>query len=104
MKDAIITKVALSASDLYTETLNTMQQTEVSGNLPKEWIPIVAGKQALMHAYSEYHQALVCRASAKYGQEIARLQVSEKAYFKKGCGDFGGRYCQCTQPCSLLTH
>lgn len=78
MKDAIISKVASAASDLYTEALNAMQLDEVSLNLPKEWVPIVAGKQALMHAYSEYHQALVCRSGKEYGQEIARLDVSMK--------------------------
>ncbi|KAJ8035530.1 Programmed cell death 6-interacting protein [Holothuria leucospilota] len=73
MKDAIIAKVASANSDLYAEALKLLQVPHVRDNVNKEWIPIVAGKQALMHGYSEYYQALVCRSSKKYGEEIARL-------------------------------
>ncbi|PIK46864.1 putative programmed cell death 6-interacting protein isoform X2 [Apostichopus japonicus] len=81
MKDAIISKVASAASDLYTEALNAMQLDEVSLNLPKEWVPIVAGKQALMHAYSEYHQALVCRSGKN--QAVGRKYHKELTAAKK---------------------
>nr|CCF17539.1 ALG-2 interacting protein X/1 [Paracentrotus lividus] len=73
MKDVIISKVALSASELYTEAAKALSQPQVKDILPKDWIPTVLGKQYYMHAISEYHQALVCRASKSYGPEIARL-------------------------------
>ncbi|XP_030856163.1 programmed cell death 6-interacting protein isoform X2 [Strongylocentrotus purpuratus] len=74
MKDGIISKVALSASELYQEAAEALSPSSVKSMLPKDWIPTVLGKQYYMHAISEYHQALVCRASASYGPEVGRLR------------------------------
>ncbi|XP_011665500.1 programmed cell death 6-interacting protein isoform X2 [Strongylocentrotus purpuratus] len=74
MKDGIISKVALSASELYQEAAKALSQPQVKDIIPKDWIPTVLGKQYYMHAISEYHQALVCRASKSYGPEVGRLK------------------------------
>lgn len=38
----------------------------------------VAGKQAAYHGLTEYYQSLVCKADKNVGEEIARLEVSNK--------------------------
>jgi len=38
----------------------------------------VAGKQAAYHGLAEYYQSLVCKADKCVGEEIARLEVSNK--------------------------
>jgi len=38
----------------------------------------VAGKQAAYHGLTEYYQSLVCKADKSVGEEIARLEVSNK--------------------------
>ncbi|XP_071493136.1 programmed cell death 6-interacting protein-like [Diadema antillarum] len=74
MKDAVVSKVAMSASEFYADAAKQMAVAHVKEVLPKEWIPTVLGKQYYMHAISEYHQAMVCKGAKSYGPEIARLQ------------------------------
>jgi hypothetical protein len=38
----------------------------------------VAGTQAAYHGLAEYYQSLVCKAEKSVGEEIARLEVSNK--------------------------
>jgi len=38
----------------------------------------VAGKQAAYHGLAEYYQSLVCKADKSVGEEISRLEVSNK--------------------------
>ena len=76
MKNAVIAKIAMTASEEYADALKLCQVSHVKEVLPKEWIPMIAGKQAFMHSMAEYHQALVCQDAKNYGQEISRLTVS----------------------------
>ena len=76
MKNNIIAKLAKTASDLYAEALKRCQVPHVKEVLPKDWIPTLAGKQAYMHCLAEFYQAMVCKDSKSYGEEIARLMVS----------------------------
>jgi len=54
----------------------------------------VAGKQAAYHGLAEYYQSLVCKADKRVGEEIARLEVSNKF----AC--FRGSHC-CSSDCVL---
>ena len=76
MKNGVIAKIAMTASDEYAEALKLCQVSYIKEILPKEWIPIVAGKQAFMHATAEYYQSMVCQNAKNYGEEIGRLNVS----------------------------
>ncbi|XP_041459788.1 programmed cell death 6-interacting protein-like isoform X1 [Lytechinus variegatus] len=73
MKDMTVSKIALSASELYQEAAKNLSMSSNKGILPKEWIPTALAKQYYTHAISEYHQALVSRTSKSFGQEVARL-------------------------------
>ncbi|KAJ8979592.1 hypothetical protein NQ317_019480 [Molorchus minor] len=46
----------------------------------KDWIPIIAGKQAALGAIAELYQSLVCKASKNIGEEISRLQRSTELF------------------------
>ncbi|KAL3279081.1 hypothetical protein HHI36_016595 [Cryptolaemus montrouzieri] len=74
MKDAIIAKLASSCEDLYNEAMKIFQRENLKPIWDKEWIPMIAGKQAGFHAIAEFYQSLVCRNQKVIGEELARLQ------------------------------
>ena len=42
----------------------------------QEVFPVLAAKHCIMQAYAEYHQSILAKQQKKFGEEIARLQVS----------------------------
>lgn len=42
----------------------------------QEVFPVLAAKHCIMQANAEYHQAILAKQQKKFGEEIARLQVS----------------------------
>ncbi|XP_068909383.1 programmed cell death 6-interacting protein [Tenebrio molitor] len=74
MKDSIVAKLASQCEDLYGESLKVFQRENLKHIWEKDWIPLIAGKQAALHAVAEYYQSLVCRNSKLIGEEIARLE------------------------------
>ncbi|XP_023235406.1 programmed cell death 6-interacting protein-like [Centruroides sculpturatus] len=77
MKDAVIAKVASQCEELYADALRQMQKDTLKVTWEKDYIPIIAGKQAAFHAIAEYHQALVCKQKSNIGEEIARLSHAQ---------------------------
>ncbi|XP_012269159.2 programmed cell death 6-interacting protein [Athalia rosae] len=73
MKDGIVAKLAAQAEDLYADALKLFQKEIFRAFWDKEWVPLVAGKQAGYRAMSEFYQSLVCKANKTVGEEIARL-------------------------------
>ncbi|CAH1241324.1 PDCD6IP [Branchiostoma lanceolatum] len=74
MKEAIIAKLSMQASDLYSDAMKQAQNPHFGDLLPKEWIPTLAGKQAMYHAQAEYHMSLLAKKNKNIGEEIARLK------------------------------
>jgi hypothetical protein len=42
----------------------------------QEVFPVLAAKHCIMQANAEYHQSILAKQQKKFGEEIARLQVS----------------------------
>uniref|UniRef100_A0A8I5NQK2 BRO1 domain-containing protein n=1 Tax=Papio anubis TaxID=9555 RepID=A0A8I5NQK2_PAPAN len=73
MKDAIIAKLANQAADYFGDAF---KQCQYKDTLPKEVFPVLAAKHCIMQANAEYHQSILAKQQKKFGEEIARLQVS----------------------------
>lgn len=73
MRDLVIAKIAAQCDDLYADALKQMQKDSVRSLWDRDWIPIVAAKQAVYHALAEYHQSLVAKSQKNVGEELARL-------------------------------
>jgi programmed cell death 6-interacting protein len=71
-KDATIAKLVKQCSDFYAEAMKTVQSESLK-DLQKAWLPILAGKQALFHALSEYHRGESDLAEQKVGESLARF-------------------------------
>ncbi|XP_015515256.1 programmed cell death 6-interacting protein [Neodiprion virginianus] len=74
MKDGIIAKLAAQAEDLYAEALKLFQKEIFRAFWDKEWVPLIAGKQAGYRAMAELYQSFVCKTNKSIGEEIARLE------------------------------
>lgn len=46
-------------------------------------MPILAAKHCIMQANAEFHQSIMAKQKKCFGEEIARLQVSEILYWCK---------------------
>ncbi|KAL6268421.1 hypothetical protein P5V15_001557 [Pogonomyrmex californicus] len=74
MKDGIIARLAAQAEELYADALKLFQKEIFRAFWDKEWVPLIAGKQAGYRAMAEYYQSLVCKNNKSIGEEIARLE------------------------------
>lgn len=76
MKDQVIAKLAGQNDEMYAEVLKAMQKEGLRSLWDKEWIQIVSGKQAGIHALTLMFQAAVFQSSKKIGHQISALQKS----------------------------
>lgn len=74
MKDGIVAKLASQAEELYADALKLFQKEIFRSFWDKEWVPLIAGKQAGYHAMAEFYQSLICKSNKSVGEEIARLE------------------------------
>ncbi|ODN01568.1 Programmed cell death 6-interacting protein [Orchesella cincta] len=96
MKDAIVAKLCVQAEDMYADALRQMQRDAVKHLWDREWLPIVAGKQAAFSALSQYFQSHVCGQKKQVGEQIARLnhclEVLKQAQTRSGVPNFFADY------------
>lgn len=74
MKEGVVAKLAAQAEELYADALKLFQKEIFRAFWDKEWIPLIAGKQAGYRAMAELYQSLVCKNNKIIGEEIARLE------------------------------
>lgn len=74
MKDQIIAKLACQNDEMYADVLKSMQKDGLRSLWDKEWIQVVSGKQAGIHALTLLYQSNVFNAGKKIGQQISALQ------------------------------
>ncbi|KAJ1520851.1 hypothetical protein ONE63_003939 [Megalurothrips usitatus] len=74
MKPAVIAKLCAQCEELYSEALKALQKEQLKPLWEREWIPLVAGKQAAFHGLTEYFQGLVAHENKAIGEEISRLE------------------------------
>nr|XP_003699475.1 PREDICTED: programmed cell death 6-interacting protein [Megachile rotundata] len=74
MKDGIVAKLAAQAEELYADALKLFQKEIFRAFWDKEWVPLIAGKQAGYRAMADFYQSLVCKNNKNIGEEIARLE------------------------------
>ncbi|KYN03560.1 Programmed cell death 6-interacting protein [Cyphomyrmex costatus] len=74
MKDGIVARLAAQAEELYADALKLFQKEIFRTFWDKEWVPLIAGKQAGYRAMAEFYQSLVCKNNKLIGEEIARLE------------------------------
>ncbi|CAD1468990.1 unnamed protein product [Heterotrigona itama] len=80
MKDGIIAKLAAQAEELYADALKLFQKEIFRAFWDKEWVPLIAGKQAGYRAMTEFYQSLVCKNNKSIGEEIARLEHAAELF------------------------
>ncbi|XP_003694269.1 programmed cell death 6-interacting protein isoform X1 [Apis florea] len=80
MKDGIIARLASQAEELYADALKLFQKEIFRAFWDKEWVPLIAGKQAGYRAMTEFYQSLVCKNNKLIGEEIARLERSVELF------------------------
>uniref|UniRef100_T1JEE2 BRO1 domain-containing protein n=1 Tax=Strigamia maritima TaxID=126957 RepID=T1JEE2_STRMM len=76
MKDAIIAKITAQVEDCFADALKQMQKENLKTLWEKDWIGVVAGKQAAYHGIAEYYQSQVAKSQKSVGEELSRLQHS----------------------------
>ncbi|XP_043268498.1 programmed cell death 6-interacting protein [Venturia canescens] len=74
MKEGIIAKLAAQTEELYADTMKQFQKEIFRSFWDKEWVPLIAGKQAGYRAMAEFYQSLICKNTKVIGEEIARLE------------------------------
>ncbi|KAL5508811.1 hypothetical protein EMCRGX_G004061 [Ephydatia muelleri] len=74
LKDPVIARIAMQASDLYADAYNTMLVGSVKNQWEKGWLSIVTAKQAYFHAVAQHRLGLVAKANKNFGEAVARLK------------------------------
>lgn len=70
VKDSLVSRLSLQVASYYDLALQHINRAE---GFRTEWIHHVTVKKCHFEAASEYRASLGCMASAKYGEEVARL-------------------------------
>lgn len=75
-KGAVVSKIAAQGALMYRETARLMAVPSVKALLARDWADTCAGKAMLCGGLANWFAARPARDEAKYGEEVARLQLS----------------------------
>ncbi|XP_052245099.1 LOW QUALITY PROTEIN: programmed cell death 6-interacting protein-like [Dreissena polymorpha] len=78
MKEVMVVKIAYQCSDMYADAMKLMQLPSLKDLWPREWLPMVAMKQAAFHAMAEFYQSVAAQKSKSYGEQISRLKHAKE--------------------------
>lgn len=78
MKEAMVAKIAHQCSELFSDAMKLMQLASLKDLWPKDWLPLVACKQAAYHGMAEFYQGCVAQQHKTYGEQIAHLQKANE--------------------------
>ncbi|XP_052804277.1 programmed cell death 6-interacting protein-like isoform X2 [Mya arenaria] len=78
MKEAMVVKIAFQAQELYADAMKLMQLPSLKELWPRDWLPVVATKQAAFHAMAEFYQGVVAQKAKSYGEQISRLRHAKE--------------------------
>lgn len=80
MKDQVIAKLACQNEEMYADVLKAMQKESLKSLWDKDWIPVIAGKQAGFHGLTMLYQSAVYSSAKKIGESIAALQKAVELF------------------------
>ncbi|BES95190.1 unnamed protein product [Nesidiocoris tenuis] len=78
MKEAVVAKLCAQCTEFYAEAMVALQKDSVRNIIDKDWVPLVAGKQAAFIGLAHYFQSIVAKNNKHMGEEIARLQKAQE--------------------------
>ncbi|XP_055611381.1 programmed cell death 6-interacting protein [Uranotaenia lowii] len=84
MKDLVIAKLCCQCESLYADVLRLIQKESVRNLWDKDWIPIIAAKQAGLNGLTMYYHSLVSKSNKAIGEEIAKLQKAVELFKVSG--------------------
>ncbi|KAI9023694.1 BRO1-like domain-containing protein [Phycomyces nitens] len=74
LKHGTIARLAIKVADFYESVLK-----DIPSCIPEEWQTYTRIKASYFVAVAQYHKANECISQGRYGEEIGRLRVAEKA-------------------------
>lgn len=75
IKDMIVSKIAAQCTEYYADAMKLLMSNDQLKDLQKYWLNVLAGKQALYHAMSEYYRGEHEKSDKRFGESIARMTV-----------------------------
>uniref|UniRef100_A0A2H1VQU3 SFRICE_019685 n=1 Tax=Spodoptera frugiperda TaxID=7108 RepID=A0A2H1VQU3_SPOFR len=78
MKESMVAKVCAHCEELYTDALRAMNKEQLKPLWDRDWLQVMASKQAAFRGLTQLYQSQVCHANKAVGEEIARLQLAEE--------------------------
>ncbi|KAI9019756.1 BRO1-like domain-containing protein [Hyaloraphidium curvatum] len=76
-KGMLPAKLASQAATLYANVMDYVNATTLKAQIEKTWALLCQVKSKYFLAVANYHRGIACESESKYGEMVARLQLSE---------------------------
>lgn len=74
-KELIVSKISAQCSEYYADAMKMFTSNDQLKDLQRYWMNVLAGKQALFHAMSEYYMGEHEKNEKRFGASLARMTV-----------------------------